>query len=270
MMENEDDFLFGKYREYRTALRAVRACADFIPYGWFNPPKTIKLFGKFGPQQMVFRGVADDAARELANGINHLINLVARLEAWKVVLEPLSNDEKSEILLEFVQDLSTVALLAPYSLKARFYFAVAHQSHQANATRSETVWVDDFVTLPDDRVVNEEVAARLAKGWTAWPALIKALNAVDMGDYKTATDDFRNKHTHRVAPHIELGITQTIKRRPASGTVGAVSYGIGGSDPIKLEQAIPQLTKQCLALSRSYGEFQKLVAEQADALFGTI
>ena len=92
-----------------------------MPYEWFDPPKTIRLDTEFGQQQMVYRELADDAARDLANGINHLINLVARLAAWQKVIESLDLHEKNELLVEFVQDLASTALLTPYTIKARFY-----------------------------------------------------------------------------------------------------------------------------------------------------
>jgi hypothetical protein len=47
-----------------------------MPYGWFEPPKTIRIDTKFGRQQMVYRDLADDA---IANGINHLTGLTMRL-----------------------------------------------------------------------------------------------------------------------------------------------------------------------------------------------
>jgi hypothetical protein len=141
---------------------------------------------------MVYRDLADDAARDLANGINHLIGLTTRLEAWQQVIEGLDVHGKNELLHEFVQDLASTALLSSYTLKARFYFAVSHLSHQANCVRQGEEWSDDFVTLPEDWRINERSAVRLAKPWRSWKRLIKALNTVDMGDYKTATDDFRS------------------------------------------------------------------------------
>lgn len=95
----------------------------------------------------------------------------------------------------------------------------------------------------------------------------RALNTVDMGDYKTATDDFRSKHTHRFTPRVELGLSQSIKRLWTKGEK-APSYGIGGSPPLKLDAVVQELKTQCVRLSVCYAEFQKLVAEQSDALFG--
>lgn len=267
MMDHEDDILVSKYSEYRKALRDVEPCVSFMPYGWFEPPETVRLDAEFGRQQMVYRDLADDAARDLANGINHLTGLAMRLEAWSKIIQGLDVHDKNLLLHEFVQDLAATALLTPYTLKARFYFAVAHLSHQANCTRRGEEWSDDFVTLPEDWRINEEAAVRLAKPWRSWKRLIKALNTVDMGDYKTATDDFRSKHTHRFTPRVELGITQMVKRLPAQDSV-KLCYGVGGSEPIKLETVVRELKAQCVRLSECYCEFQKLVTEQSNALFG--
>ncbi|MGP4689621.1 hypothetical protein ACSV5K_25105 [Agrobacterium pusense] len=265
-MNIEDQFLSEKYQEFRYALRSTNPCTPFMPYGWFEPPETIRLDAEFGRQQMVYRDLAGDAARDLANDINHLIGLTMRLEAWQTVLNDLPVREKSELLLEFVQDSAAIALLSPYTLKARFYFAVAHLSHQANSALLRESWLDDFTTLPEDRSINEEAASKAAKPWRAWKNLIKALNAVDMRDYKVATDDFRSKHTHRFTPRVELGITQMVKRLPAEES-GKICYGIGGSEPIKLTSAIRELKKQCVALSKCFAEFQKLVVEQSKIIF---
>ncbi|RWR25778.1 hypothetical protein D2T29_21700 [Sinirhodobacter populi] len=266
-MDQVDEFLVGKYSDYRAALQGVEQCTPFMPYGWFKPPQTVRLDTDLGRQQMVYRDQAQDAARDLANGINHLINLTRRLEAWKTVLEGLDLPQKNDLLHEFVQDLAATALLLPYTLKARFYFAIAHLSHQANCVQQGALWSDDFSTLPEDWGINEGVAARLAKPWRSWGKLIKSLNTVDSGDYKAATDDFRSKHTHRFTPHVELGMTQMMKRLP-SQDAQKPCYGIGGSDPIMLDVLVNEEKKQCTGLSKSYRAFQQLVSEQSSVLFG--
>lgn len=80
-MEQEDDFLASKYVEYRKAFGEAEAFTPFMPYGWFKPPQTVRLDSEFGLQCIAYRDLADDAARDLANGINHLIGLTMRLEA---------------------------------------------------------------------------------------------------------------------------------------------------------------------------------------------
>ena len=74
---------------------------------------------------------------------------------------------------------------------------------------------------------------KLAKPWRSWKKLIRALNTSDRSDYKTATDDFRSKHTHLFTPRVELGITQG-KRLPPKDS-GKLCYGVGGSEPVNLE-----------------------------------
>lgn len=268
-MEQEDDFLTSKYSEFREALNETKACSPFLPYGWFKPPQTIRLDAEFGLQQIVYRDLAVDFARDLANGINHLIYLTMRLEAWRSVIEGLDLQKTNLLMHEFVQDLASTALLGPYTLKARFYFAIAHLSHQANRVSQGEQWKDDLAALPEDWAIKEDVAVRIAKPWRSWKKLNSALNTVDKGDYKTATDEFRSKHTHRFTPRVELGLSQSIKRlRPIDGK--SPSYGIGGTPPLKLETVVRELKTQCVRLSACYAEFQKLVAEQSEALFADI
>ncbi len=146
-------------------------------------------------------------------------------------------------------------------------FAIAHLSHQANCVHPGTDWSDDFATLPEDWRINEQVAAKLARPWRSWKTLIKALNTVDMGDFKTATNDFRSKHTHRFTPRVELGITQMVKRLPSKDSAKPC-YGVGGSEPIKLETVVCELTRQCVHFAKCFTEFQRFVGEQSGALFG--
>ncbi|NSZ17881.1 hypothetical protein [Agrobacterium vitis] len=265
-MEQEDDFLASKYIEYRKALNETKACSLLMPYGWLMSPQTIRLDTELGLQQMVYRGLADDAARDLANGINHLIDLTKRLEAWRSVIEGLDVQQTIQLMHEFVQDLASMALLSPYTLKARFNFAIAHLSHQANRVSQGENWTDDLAALPEDWGIHHEQADNAAKPWRSWKKLNKALNKVDMGDYKTATDDFRSKYTHRFTPRVELGLSQSVKRISSKGEE-TLSYGIGGTPPLKLETVVRELKTQCLGLSVCYAEFQKLVAEQSEALF---
>lgn len=181
-------------------------------------------------------------------------------------MEGLDVQKKNQLLHEFVQDLASIALLSPYTLKARFYFAIAHLSHQANCVSQEYQWRDDRAALPEDWSIKEEVAAKVAKHWLSWKKLNRALNKVDMGDYKTATGDFRSKHTHRFTPRVELGLSQSVKRIwPKDGEVP--SYGIGGTPPISLVTVVGEMKTQCLHLSACYSEFQRLVAEQSKSLF---
>lgn len=265
-MDQEDDFLTSKYVEYRKAFNETKAFAPFMPYGWFKPPQTIRLDTKFGLQQMAYRDLADAAARDLANGINHLIGLTMRLEAWGSVMEGLDVQQTNQLLHEFVQDLASTALLSPYTLKARFYFAIAHLSHQANCVSQGDAWKDDLAALPEDWGIKEDVAVKAAKPWRSWKKLNRTLNTVDMSDYKTATGDFRSKHTHRFTPRVELGLSQSIKRIWAKGGT-APAYGIGGTPPLKLDVVVQELKTQCVRLSACYAEFEKLVAEQSEALF---
>ncbi|MBP1847846.1 hypothetical protein J2046_006130 [Rhizobium petrolearium] len=268
-MNQEDEFLTAKYIEYRQALSEIERFTPLMPFGWFKSPQTIRLDGEFGLQQMAYGDLASEAARDLANGINHLIVLTMRLEAWGKVIDGLDTEQKFQLLHEFVQDLAATAILSPYTLKARFYFAIAHLSHQANCARQGEGWVDDSTTLPDDRKIKGDEAARLAKPWRAWKKLIRALETVDNADYRTATDDFRSKHTHRFTPRVELGITQPVKRLLAKGE-DKPSYGVGGTSPLKLKAVVAELKTQCIRLSKCYGEFRKLVVEQSTALFGNI
>lgn len=186
-----------------------------------------------------------------------------------MVIEGLERREKFGVVQEFVSDLATVGMMAPYSIKERFFFASAHLSHQANRVWLGPGWVDDFETLPEDGRIGQKEAIEHSKPWASWEKLEWALNKVDGHDFKTATDGFRNKHTHRLAPYVAFGITQTTKRTRSQDSAGPQYQIFGGSAPLSLVAVIATLKPQCRYLSVCFTHFQALVVEQSGELFAT-
>lgn len=266
--EPPSDFYVEKYAEFRERLCATDRCIDFVQYDWLPVPNTISLDSRYGIQKMVYLKKAQDAVRDLANGINHLINLTAKLTAWRIVLGNVGLEQKYLLFHEFVNDLSALALNTPYSLRERFFFAVAHLSHQANAARDGDTWVDTLKTLPDDHAISPKWAAKVASGWSAWGDLSQALENVNNDAFTTATKGFRNKMTHRAVPGIEFGITQTVSRISEAGNQN-MRYHFGGSTPLVLEDILSALKDQCRHLNSSYAALQDLIAEQSLVLFSS-
>ena len=77
-MDIVSHFLASKFAEYRVQLSSTERCTEFMPYDWLAHPTTVRFGSKFGKQQMVYRDMSSDAARDLANGINQLINMTDR------------------------------------------------------------------------------------------------------------------------------------------------------------------------------------------------
>jgi hypothetical protein len=266
-MKDVEKFLIENYSEYRRSLESVPYCEPFAPYGWLDFPGSVDLIPENGMARFFYKERASESARTLANDINGLINATRKLEAWCCVIGKLEAPEKLEVLREFVWDTATVGLIAPYTIKARFFFATAYLSHHANFMRLGRDWVDDFAALPEDRKIVEQHAIKVSKPWSSWKKLINALNQVDGQPFKAATDDFRRKYNHRLAPQVEIGLTQPIKRTMPEGGVRPNYIIDSGSVPISLEVAVAELKIQCRLLNVCFTRFQALVAEQSAELF---
>ena len=193
----------------------------------------------------------------------------------------LNDDEVMELVHETIDALTTTALNAPYAIRSRFYFAVAHLSHQANKFTMANQWVDD---LPLDSEIIKSDAHTRACGWRSWRKLNSKLDLTAGQKFKVATDDFRNKYNHRFSPHFELGLSQTVKRIPsrelpasvrmAMGVVvsensdrSGVTYAIGGNPPLKIADLVLALEQECLAFTKAHDAFKRLVVEQIKIVF---
>lgn len=263
-LDSRTKFLIEKYQEYRTSYETLSFCHVLMPYRWVDAPSTSTISSELDLLEFNYSVLADDAAWDLANSVNNLINLTRKLEAWEIVVGELAVKQKALLLDEFVGDVATIAMLLPYAIKSRFFFHCAHLSHQANALSAGDAWKDDFLTLSEDKGIKESVASDVARGWHSWKKIIRHLNRTDSNDFKIATDDFRNKYTHRFAPGIEVGMTQPVKRMSTSGGGVIPDYKLGSSAPIRLSVLVPALKQQCKHFGKSHTCFQNLVTEQLE------
>lgn len=264
-MKKQSSLLISAYTNFRENFDNTKLCVNFMPYDWLELPSTFNFECELDHHRLIYCQIVEEAARDLANEINHLINLVGKLEAWEVTLQQYDKNKQNNILHEFVRDIATIAITLPYTLKSRFYFSAAHLSHQANSTRALNNWADNFETLPEDDKIGQEVSCAISKNWRSWKKLNAALNKVDAGDFRKQTDNFRNKHTHRLMPRVKIGLSQIVERKKSDK--GNIIYGIGGSKPIDLKNVTLALSFQCQNLSKCYQHFQALVSEQTSALF---
>jgi hypothetical protein len=169
--------------------------------------------------------------------------------AWEKVLAGLDQDEKYDVVIEFVSPLATLALNMPYVIRSRFIYSVAHLSHQANRTKKDE-WIDD---LPVDSKIYFEAANNFGKLWKKYSKLKVALEKIANKAYGESTHDFRNKYNHRYSPRIEIGLTGLVTR--IVNSTGSVTYGFGQIDPLLLKDVNPLLLDQyslCLAAHKNY------------------
>lgn len=266
------DFFKEKYDEFLEERTKIKFPIKPIKYRTIEFPNQYDLTQQ--PKHLYFFSIyAEEALRELANSINQLASLTQNLEAWGKILKDLSTEEKLQLLNEFIETQASIAINLPYTIKARFLFAVAHISHQANSARMGNEWIDDFKVLPQDHEIHHEHANQMARGWKSWKKLNKALSKVDSSDFKAATKSYRSKYTHRFTPHIEVGHFEFASRRPRIKSESypdplshAPVYCIGGSEPLSASEVTDELKKQCSLFSQSFFQFERLVSEQKSTI----
>ncbi|AZN73351.1 integrase [Georhizobium profundi] len=226
-----------------------------MPYDWINLPSTMP--GRWLPYSQML----NEFARELANSINGFTGDVRRLRAWSEIVQTLSNPEKLEVLREFIDPLSISAMIFPYAIKARFAFAVAHLSHQANRLRSDD-WLDD---LKVDHEIHFGMADAHAGGWRSYKRFKRAAEDINKRQFQEATGDFRNAYNHRFPPRMIIGITGIVKRHvPDDGS--PPSYRIGGLPPLDLAVVVKLLKQERDRCYVTFDQFRDLVNEQTEAI----
>ena len=190
-------------QKYVVERECIGSIFPLAPYNWYELKETLPI------KWMAYRQFLQEHAHELANTINEFRQHIVSLLAWEKVLKGLAEEERHHIVIEFVSPLATLALNMPYVIRSRFFYSVAHLSHQANQLKQKP-WVDD---LPIDKKIYCGEADKYGKPWKKKYTKLKvALEKIANTEYKKATHNFRNKYNHRYSPSIELGLTELVTR----------------------------------------------------------
>lgn len=251
------------YHEYIEAEKNLTFSEKIADYNWAQT--------KFkNPNSFAYGIMLQEHPRELSNIINKLARLIHKMETWEIVMNGKSDQEKFDIIVEFIDDIATIAINLPKVIKARFIFSVAHLSNQAN--RSNSGWCDN---LPNDNEIEFKVTDQVASKWRSYNKLKIAIEKIGNKKYQDDTDDFRNKYNHRYSPKIELGISNLVKRERREdiednkkGGIKKVRYiySFGNTPPIKLAKIIKLLKQQHEYCHKALDAYKKLVTEQLKTL----
>lgn len=235
---------------------------DKCPFNTVKMEMQHQINDALGMQKVIFEAHLRDGLRDLANSVNDLLLKTLRLEAWQSVLKFYETDgDRNLIIFNFIQPEAESALILPYSIKSRFFYAAAHISHAANRIiLSNVEYADDELNLPNDDRISENVAAKPMKNWRRSKGLFKSLSHVNTSNFKERTGNFRNKFAHRYAPRIEVGTTSSIGRD--IGLDGRATYILFQKDSLPLKTAIDALHIECTELRGAFSAFEALVLEQ--------
>jgi hypothetical protein len=242
------------YTSFREERNKLGDFAPHAPYHWWNLPDTLPI-GWFAYAQFL-----EEHAQELSNSINELRRLLASLMAWEKLLPRLEEKVLLKTIIEHVSPTSTLALLMPSVIRARFIYSIAHLSHQANMLMIDD-WTDD---LPIDTEIHFNQADQYGRQWSSYSPLKAALERIANREYSASTYDFRNSFSHRYSPRIEIGLTGLVSRNISKK--GKVSYGFGETQPLKLSDIVPLLLQQHSNCITAYMHYQQLVNEQTSAI----
>jgi hypothetical protein len=203
-----------------------------------------------------------DFSYELANEINAFTCDIQSLSAWAIVTAGLSDVQKMSVGLEFVNNLGTKLLCAPYMLRSRFIFATAHLSHQANRAKHSVAWSDD---LPMDGEIYMQEADKYGAKWRRYKTFKRRLETIGGRSFQEKTYDFRNVYNHRFSPRFMFGHTQLVKR-VVDKKSSKVTYCIGEIPPLQLDEMAKILVGERGRVYATFEAFQDLVREQEDAI----
>jgi len=237
--------------EINTEQDRLALVIPLMSYNWDDLLSQLPETGSW----MIYRMFMKEHVRELANTIHDFGRYIISLSAWESVLKKMAPEDKLDFLIEFISPLATLALNMPYVLRSRFFYSIAHLSHQANRT-CQNPWVDD---LPPNKDINFKKAGKFAGGWEKYDCLKQALEKISNQEYQDATHDFRNSYTHRYSPEIEVGLTDLGTRTVKGKTV---SYVIGSTPPLMLCEIVPLLLEQHSFCVDAYEKYRNLINEQ--------
>jgi hypothetical protein len=232
---------------------------------------------------------------ELINELNLWRENLLLMSIWIGILKdkPVDDDEAWSIQRHFVDPLAFHCLFQPSATRDRFGLVAETAMHQANLTvkhgyKDRLVQDDDMGGKKKrnrhlSRSEREKQLKSLGKGWKAFSPFKQALGMIDNKAYRKQTVNFRNRASHGIAPRFRIGITNFITRRvvPATkietqpdGTVLeteipgklAVSYGIGGTPPLRFEDVYEANMQQYSAAVRTFRAYEKLLGEMMEVM----
>ncbi len=241
---------YNKYLEERTKIELY----EIMLYDW------VKFPTKISPILIVYKLLIEEHARELANSINEMKRIIVSLKAWGKVLGDMNDQEKLDLLVEFIYHSATVGLNLPYVIRSRFIYSVAHLCHQANQIK-QSEWKDD---LPIDEEIYFQEADNYGSNWNTYTNLKVALEQIGNKEYNKNTCDFRNKYNHRYSPMIEIGLANFVTRNVDK--TKRVSYGMGFTEPLKLTKIVDLLKVQHEYCTKSFTCYQMLVNEHIECM----
>lgn len=209
---------------------------------------------------------------------------LCRWHAWNLVLQNRDEDSAWSLREEFLEALAHECLLRPSSVRDTFTSVATNGLHQVRLSTEQTYrdYLEGEPTTPTEKPKNlrrsqkERRLKHLTEKWPEATAFIECLRELDTTEYKTTTCDYRNLNSHTIGPRLGIGDTRIVTRSVTQATqiesVGngkfdlvpvpgkmAVSYGLGGTPPLDLENARIENLKQYMLARDCYDRYRHLL-----------
>jgi hypothetical protein len=217
---------------------------------------------------------------EVINIYNAWAKQLNALWAWKELLQELGDDDNRwGVQHQFVSPLAYFCMHQPASLRDLILRFGTMAFHLGNLNGARINYKDQ---LPQDRKIFERLQKDIAnaseyflsrtegekqlrsvsQGWEEADSFLSNLKRLNAQDYKSKTKDWRNRATHFIAPRLDRGHVQPVRRRVAfrevkvfnpdgSFTLGAdkktmqICYDWGGDEPLNLSAVVSENQIQC-------------------------
>lgn len=222
--------------------------------------------------------------RELTNIVNHWLGALRRWQVWNLVIAPRDENAAWALRSEFLEFLAHDCLLRPSSMRDTFTDVATSALHQVRLNAAAG-YRDHLAGDPDDptkkprRLFRKQKEARLRQLCAVWPtagAFLDKLQLLDSSTYRNSTLNYRNLVSHTIGPRLGLGHTRTVTRsvvqatRMEQGDDGyshlipipgklSVSYAIGGTPPLDLQEAWRTNVTQFRVARDCYHHFRALL-----------
>ena len=252
----KDNFYIEAYEEYRKELSK----SDFgkglqvIAYDTVEKPKS--NIGVI----FIYSELLSEHTRQIANDINCFRRNLIKLNVWDKIISEYAENEKFNLIVEFIEPLIILLHDLPYSTNNRFIFSLSHLCHQANRYTTNE-WKDDLVK---DSEIRYKTMKKYCSNWEYFEIFLSTLKTLSGKDYSIETNEYRNRLHHRIPIHSEIGLSNLITRN--IDDKDKVSYSFGNINPISLNKTIDFMKNQHLSMCNCFLEYEKLLNSQIDII----
>ena len=161
--------------------------------------------------------------REILNLLNFWSKTLTNWGLWVDVVESYNEDDAWLIRDHFVEPICFFCMFQPSATRDRFCSIATNAIHQVNLSVDENYqdWLEiqdsqDEPNKPLFRNKSEKQLNLLGKKWKSFNFFKGKLRKIDSSQYRTITQNYRNKASHYFAPRFEIGYTDIVRRTIAN------------------------------------------------------